>query len=196
MAQRLLRVLRAKGKIRDANIPYRVPDETDLAVRIRAVLSVVYLIFNEGHTASSGDHLSREDLGSEAIRLGRIEPGLYQIQAAVNAVHSDAKSAEATDWPQIVALYGQLAHFRSTPIITLNRAVAVAEVEGPQAGLDLVDALQLPDYYLFHGVRADLLRRLGRNHDAALAYAAAIERSENAAERAFFQRRLEALADA
>jgi RNA polymerase sigma-70 factor, ECF subfamily len=258
MAQRLLR---AKGKIRDAKIPYRVPREDDLAPRVEAVLSVVYLIFNEGHTASTGDHLSREDLGSEGIRLGRLlvdllpndpevlgllalmllvesrrparttadgalvllkdqdralwrrglidegqaivrtllarnEPGPYQIQAAIQAVHSDARAAAATDWRQIVALYDQLVHFTPTPIVALHRAVAVAEVKGPQAGLDLVEALELPDYYLFHAVRADLLRRLGRVHDAALAYAAAIERSENAAERAFLQRRLDALADA
>ncbi|MEO7111512.1 MAG: RNA polymerase sigma factor [Polyangiaceae bacterium] len=258
MAQRLLR---AKGKIRDAKIPYRVPSEADLASRVQAVLSVVYLIFNEGHTASSGDRLSREDLGSEAIRLGRLlvellpndpevrgllalmllvesrrlsrttssgdlvllkdqdraswqrdlldegqaiiralltrnEPGPYQIQAAINAVHSDAKTAEATDWPQIVALYDQLTHFTPTPIVALHRAVAVAEVKGPQAGLELVDVLGLTDYYLFHAVRADLLRRLDRKHEAALAYAAAIERSENVAERAFLQRRLDALADA
>jgi RNA polymerase sigma-70 factor (ECF subfamily) len=255
MAQRLVR---AKGKIRDARIPYRVPQAEDLAERIHAVLGVVYLIFNEGHTASRGERLSRDELSAEAIRLGRLlmdllpkdpevmgllalmllvesrraarahpsgelvllneqdralwrrdlidegqdlvrrciarnEPGPYQIQAAINAVHGDAETASATDWRQIVRLYDQLLQFLPTPVVALNRAVAVAEVKGPQAGLDLVDPLDLDLYYLFHAIRADLLRRLSRDDDAAIAYAKAIERTENAAERAFLQRRLHTL---
>jgi RNA polymerase sigma-70 factor (ECF subfamily) len=255
MAQRLVR---AKGKIRDAGIPYRIPGEADLPRRLQAVLAVVYLVFNEGHTASSGERLVRDDLCLEAIRLGRLlaellpdepevlgllalmlliesrraarttpdgglvllgnqdrglwnrdliaegqaivrqclrrdEPGPYQIQAAINAVHSDASTAAATDWKQIVQLYDQLLWFAPTPVVALHRAVAVAEVDGPGAALALVDALDLADYHLFHAIRAELLRRLGRREEAARAYEEAIARTGNAAERDFLRRSRDAL---
>jgi RNA polymerase sigma-70 factor, ECF subfamily len=251
------RLVRAKGKIRDARIPYRIPSEADLPARLQAVLAVVYLTFNEGYTASSGDQLVREDLCAEAIRLGRLlaelmpdepevmgllalmllvesrratrtragdlvlladqdrglwdsaliaegqaivrqclrrnQPGPYQIQAAINAVHSDAPTADTTDWSQILQLYDQLLSLAPSPVVALNRAVAVAEVQGPQAALTLVDDLDLGAYHVFHAIRADLLRRLGRDDEAVRAYEAAIAGTENATERDFLERRRQAL---
>jgi RNA polymerase sigma-70 factor, ECF subfamily len=252
------RIVRAKSKIRDARIPYRVPPSTELTGRLSAVLAVVYLIFNEGYVATSGERLDRSYLCAEAIRLGRIlaqlmpdepevlgllalmllshsrqqtrttpggelvlladqdrtlwdralidegqaivrqclrrnSPGPYQIQAAINAVHSDATTDDATDWTQIVQLYDHLLAVNPTPVVALNRAVAVAEVRGAAAGLAETDNLGLHDYYLFHAVRADLLSRLGRNDEARNAYATATALTSNTAERAFLERARNAL---
>nr|WP_298168501.1 RNA polymerase sigma factor [uncultured Pseudomonas sp.] len=258
------RIVRAKGKIRDAGIPYEVPGRGELAERLEAVLRVIYLVFNEGYFASSGDSLTRNHLASEAIRLGRLlaellpepevigllalmllhesrrpartsasgEPvlleaqdrslwsaeliaegealvlqalrsrrfGPYSLQAAIAAVHAEAPSMEATDWAQIVGLYDALLGFTPSPVIELNRAVAVAMRDGPQAGLALIESLlargELLDYHLAHAARADFHRRLGQHAAARDAYQRALQLAQQGPDRQFLEQRLQALNDA
>lgn len=250
------RISRAKAKIRQARIPYRVPSSADLPGRLASVLAVVYLIFNEGYTASAGDRLVREELCAEAIRLARLlagllpgepetagllallllvdarrparvdasgamatlpeqdrtlwdgaliaeghaivrrclvegRPGPYQLQAAIQAVHDEAARAEDTDWRQIVTLYDQLLGVQPSPVVAVNRAVAVAEASGADAGLTAIEPLREPlrGFYLVHGVRAGLLVRAGRDGEAAEEYDQALRLCANAGEREFLARR-------
>ena len=255
------RIVRAKGKIRDARIPYEVPSETDFPDRLDAVLRIVYLVFNEGYSASSGDSLTRHDLSGEAIRLGRVLVGLlpeaevlgllalmllqdsrraartsptgdlilleqqdrslwnrdqiaegtalveralatrqvgpYTIQAAIAAVHADAPEAALTDWAQIVGLYDVLLQAESSPVVELNRAVAVAMRDGPLAGLALVDVIlsrgDLTNYHLAHSARADLCRRLGRTVESKASYERALALTQQEPERRFLEGRLREL---
>ena len=257
------RIVRAKAKIRDAGIPYQVPSRADLPDRLETVLRVIYLVFNEGYSASSGGSLTRLDLSGEAIRLGRLlaellaEPevmgllalmllhesrraartsptgelillddqdrtlwnqeqiaeglklveralrserfGPYSIQAAISAVHAQAGDAAATDWNEIVGLYDVLAEADPSPIVELNRAVAVAMRDGPAAGLALVDAIlargDLEDYHLAHSVRAELCRRLGRTTESRASYERALSLTRQEPERRFLERRLQGLAE-
>ena len=255
------RIVRAKSKIRDARIPYEVPHKDDLPERLDSVLATLYLIFNEGYSATFGNSVTRSDLCGEAIRLARLlvellpEPeamgllammllhdsrrtartsatgdlivldeqdrsrwnreqiregvqlteralqarrlGPYAIQAAISAVHADAGQASETDWAQIVVLYDLLLNMNSSPVVELNRAAAVAMKDGPEHGLDLINALlargELANYQLAHSARADLLRRLGRTTDALAAYQMALELTTQAPERRFIERRMAAL---
>jgi RNA polymerase sigma-70 factor, ECF subfamily len=255
------RIVRAKAKIRDAHIPYQIPGRQDLPERLETVLHVVYLVFNEGYSASSGESLTRHDLSAEAIRLGRLlvellpEPeamgllalmllhdarraartsgdgelllleeqdrslwnraqidegrrlveqalgtrrvGPYALQAAVAAVHAESPNASSTDWRQIVGLYDVLQSLEPSPVVELNRAVAVAMRDGPASGLSLIDAIlargDLSDYYLAHSARADLCRRLGRTADAIASYERALHLTRQEPERRFLERRVREL---
>jgi RNA polymerase sigma-70 factor (ECF subfamily) len=252
------RIVRAKAKIRDAKIPYQVPARSELTERLEAVLQVVYLVFNEGYSASAGETLTRPDLSGEAIRLGRLllelvpEPevmgllalmllhesrrsarsspagdvvlledqdrsmwdqrligegvalveralasgraGSYSLQAAIVAVHAEARDPAATDWFKIVGLYDRLAQVAPSPVVELNRAVAVAMQAGPEAGLALVDAIlrggYLANYHVAYSVRAELCRRLGRTAEARMAYERALSMAQQEPERRFLERRL------
>jgi RNA polymerase sigma-70 factor (ECF subfamily) len=256
MAQR---ITRAKKKIASANVPYRVPEAADLPGRLAGVLTVLYLVFNEGYLATGDGEPLRAELTGEAIRLARIlrrllpdepevtgllalmlliearrrarvrhgelvpldeqdragwdlaliaeghdlvreclvvnRPGRYQILAAINAVHTDAPTAQDTDWSQILALYDQLVRVDPSPIVALNRAVAVAELDGPDVALALVERLELSGYHAWHAARAELLRRLGRSAEAKEAYDAAIAATQNSAERAYLSRKRGELVD-
>ena len=255
------RIVRAKAKIKGAGIPYQVPSRADLPERLDAVLHVIYLVFNEGYSASSGDSLTRADLSGEAIRLGRVlvellpepevvgllglmllqesrraartsptgdvillddqdrsfwnreqiaeglalvaraisspELGPYSLQAAIAAVHARAATAAATDWGEIVGWYDVLLRAEPSPIVELNRAVAIAMRDGPAAGLELIDAMlargDLAEYHLSHAARADLYRRLGRNGEARAAYQRSLELARQGPERRFLERRLQEL---
>jgi RNA polymerase sigma-70 factor (ECF subfamily) len=252
------RITRAKAKIKAANIPFRIPDSSDVTDRLGAVLAVIHLVFNEGYLAGAGDDPIRADLTDEAIRLGRLmrsllpdvgevagllalmlltdarrsarvaggelvtldeqdrgawdrqliveghslvrecltrvasggpRAGTFQLMAAINAVHTDAGDSRDTDWGQIAQLYDQLYEARPTPIVALNRAVAIAELDGPGVALAIVEGLDLAGYHAWHATHADLLRRLGRSADARSAYDAAIAATENPAEQAYLSRR-------